>query len=96
MQPGSGISEGRAEYKAGKLIKVRARFEDDTIRDIRITGDFFLYPEEKIEDIERVLRDRRLDEVEDILAKVFSDVEYEGISPEALAKVIREAWKRRS
>lgn len=95
MQPPSGISEGRAAYKSGKLIKVHALFRDDEIVDIKITGDFFLYPEEKIENIERKLRNRRLNDAIEVIEEEMKDTEYEGISPEALWNAIREAWMRR-
>jgi lipoate---protein ligase len=39
----------------GKLIRLRLRLEDDVIKDIRITGDFFIYPESDIFRIEKAL-----------------------------------------
>ncbi len=91
-----GISEGRAIYKAGKLIRIRAEFQGDKIRKIRITGDFFLYPEEAIEKIENSLRELSIRDVKDKLEDIMKDMEYEGISPESLANAIEEAWKRRA
>ncbi|MCL5430311.1 MAG: lipoate--protein ligase family protein [Candidatus Marsarchaeota archaeon] len=50
-------------YKAEKgLIKISADVEGETIRSIRITGDFFLIPEESIVELERSLVGKRLDE----------------------------------
>lgn len=55
-------------YKAEKLIKILLEYEEDhhqeivrTINSIRITGDFFLYPEESLEDLELQLKGTRLD-----------------------------------
>ncbi len=48
------IYEGKNVYKAGKLIKINLEYSDK-IETIRITGDFFAYPEEGIERIEREL-----------------------------------------
>lgn len=47
----------RAIYKVpdGKLLKIFLEEEDGKINDIRITGDFFLYPEENVERLEREL-----------------------------------------
>lgn len=47
----------RAEYKAegGKLIKVQLSKKDNKIGFIKITGDFFMHPEELIEDLEKSL-----------------------------------------
>ena len=95
MQPTSGISEGKFDYKAGKLIKVRAVFEGDKIKEIKITGDFFLHPEEKIEEIEASLRGKRIKEIEETLRESMDGAEYAGISPKDLTYAIREAWKRR-
>ncbi len=91
-----GISEGKAIYKAGKLIRIKAEFEGEKIRKIRITGDFFLYPEEAIERIESSLKGLKISDVKEKLEEMMKDMEYEGISPEALAKAIEEAWKRRA
>ncbi|MCX6670850.1 MAG: hypothetical protein NTX92_02885 [Euryarchaeota archaeon] len=42
----------------GKLLKISIEFDekDKVIRDIRITGDFFAYPEEAIELMETKLK----------------------------------------
>jgi lipoate-protein ligase A len=42
----------------GKLVKVSVEYDEDThiLQNIRITGDFFAYPEEAIEVIERRLK----------------------------------------
>lgn len=47
----------KAEYKVrgGKLIRVQLAKKSDKIEKIKITGDFFLYPEEVIEDLEKIL-----------------------------------------
>jgi lipoate---protein ligase len=49
-------------YKAQKgLIKVNAEIDNETIKEIRITGDFFMYPEEAISLLELRLVGRTLD-----------------------------------
>ena len=60
---------GRAEYKVdgGKLLRVRLARRGNTIEKIRITGDFFLHPEEIIDELERELEGRFL--IETDLAK---------------------------
>jgi lipoate-protein ligase A len=61
-----GRTLGRAEYKVkgGKLIKVQLAVEDGRISRIKITGDFFLHPEDVIEEIEEALKGHVLDEQE--------------------------------
>jgi lipoate---protein ligase len=53
-------------YKTEKLIKILLKYEDDKegnriISSVRITGDFFLYPEESLENLEVQLKGTRLD-----------------------------------
>lgn len=49
---------GKATYKVkgGKMIKIQLALENKKIKDLKITGDFFLHPEETIEEIEKNLR----------------------------------------
>jgi lipoate-protein ligase A len=56
-----------ADYKAvgGKLLRVRMTVTEDSppvIQALRITGDFFMHPEEAIEDLEQLLTGVSLDE----------------------------------
>ncbi len=51
----------------GKLLKVFVEFEDDnadikTIKDIKITGDFFMHPEEKITILENAMKGKKVDD----------------------------------
>lgn len=58
--------ERRSDYKGpgGKLIRIRLGEEREKIRSIKITGDFFLVPEESLEKLERMLVDSPLRESE--------------------------------
>ncbi len=63
----SGADVRSGDYKAigGKLLRVRMTVTEDNppvIQTIRITGDFFMHPEEAIEDLEKVLIGAPLDE----------------------------------
>ena len=55
-----------ADYKApgGKLVRVRLRDGQGVIRSIKITGDFFLIPEESLGKLEKMLEDVPLREAE--------------------------------
>ena len=87
----------RAEYKAegGKLIKIQLRKEDDKIGFIKITGDFFMHPEDIIEDLERVLLGCSLDEK--VIAETIKHFMHErgavllGATPEDFARCIIKA-----
>jgi len=95
MQQGSGISRGKAVFKSGKLIKIDAVFNAERIERIKITGDFFLHPEEKIEELENALLGVELKDVEKVTARVLKNAEYVGIDVSSIAKTVEEAWKRR-
>lgn len=56
------LSEGA--FKAKKLVRLSIEHNEGKLRKIRITGDFFLYPEESIEDLEKTLRGRKLQKKE--------------------------------
>jgi len=52
--------QSKAVYKVpnGKLLKIDLEFDEENniIRQIKITGDFFAYPEESIEILEKELK----------------------------------------
>ncbi len=87
----------KAEYKVkgGKLIKVQLRKKDDRIDFIKITGDFFMHPEELIEDLEKTLIGCSLSETEITeTIKGFirrHKVSLLGVAPEDFAKCIIKA-----
>ena len=65
--PGEKLDRLRsADYKApgGKLVRVRLREEQGEIRSVKITGDFFLIPEESLGKLEKMLEDVPLREQE--------------------------------
>jgi len=53
-----------ADYKApgGKLVRIRLKEEQNQIRSVKITGDFFLLPEESLGKLEKMLEDAPLSE----------------------------------
>lgn len=55
-----------ADYKAlgGKLVRIRLKEEQGLITSIKITGDFFLIPEESLGKLEKMLEDAPLKEGE--------------------------------
>ena len=84
------------EYKTagGKLVRVDFDVADGALRDVVVSGDFFLYPEEALDAITGSLQglDAGLSEG-DIAARVSSAIpvgtEWLGSSPEALAIAVR-------
>ncbi len=96
MEIKSGTTEGRGIVKAGKLVKVLVSFDGERIERIRITGDFFLYPEESIEELESSLVGAKLEDVREIAEDVLKDKEAVGIDAESLSKAVMLAWKSRN
>ncbi len=95
MQQKSGYTEGRTDFKAGKLIRIRAKFRDDKIEEIRITGDFYIYPEDFIELLEEKLKGAKIEDVDKIINEVLEGAEYIGIDAKSLSMAVREAWMNR-
>ena len=62
MRAKNGILKGELKVKKGKLLKCMLTLENKKIREIKFTGDFFMYPEEKIEELENTLRGRDIHE----------------------------------
>lgn len=59
----------KGSYKAAKLIKISMDVENGVIISIKITGDFFMYPEDAIRGLENALIGASLD-VEDLKSRI--------------------------
>ncbi|MEM3041091.1 MAG: lipoate protein ligase C-terminal domain-containing protein [Nitrososphaerota archaeon] len=88
------VKEG--SFKAPKgLIKVRVESADSEISSIIITGDFFMYPEDQLWELEKKLRRTSINRKE-ILKKVRefyeeSNVITPGVSPEDFCEAVIRA-----
>jgi hypothetical protein len=71
MELRNGILSASYKVEGGKLLKCTLEVKDSVIQSAKITGDFFMYPEEKIEDLENIIKDLKLDEEE--ISKAISD-----------------------
>jgi len=71
---------GKSIYKIpeGKLLKIFLEFEENKINKVKITGDFFLHPEEGVEKIENNLKGIEIKK-EIIIEKVNEAVSSESI-----------------
>lgn len=84
------------KVKGGKLIQVKIDY-DKIIKNIEITGDFFIHPESSLEEIERCLIGVEVNEEEkEISERIKGVVKSEqaqliGLSPEDIARVVKEA-----
>ncbi|MGN6030798.1 MAG: biotin--protein ligase [Thermomicrobiales bacterium] len=86
------------EYKTpgGKLVIVDFTVEDHRLRDVMVSGDFFLYPEEALATIDAALEgmEQSLSQdeyAERIRLQLGPDVSLIGTSPEGIAIAVRRA-----
>lgn len=83
----------------GKLLRIKVEFnpEGELIEDVQMHGDFFIHPEEFVEDVEQLLVNLdQKDSEESITAALQRLVEDEGaelvgITPESIAKTFKTA-----
>jgi len=80
------------DYKIpnGKLIRLKAEVDDNKIKKISITGDFFLHPEEKIFELEKSLINILLskESLQPIVNKVLADATMVGISSDEFVNAL--------
>ncbi len=83
----------------GKMVKVRVEVRNDLIQRITILGDFFLHPEDTLEEMEQGLVGTRAEE--DIIANVIQGIldgrnaVFIGATARDLAKAIMIAYNAR-
>ncbi|MFW6074313.1 MAG: biotin--protein ligase [Chloroflexota bacterium] len=82
----------RGEYKTqgGKLVTVEYDVVDETLQNVQVTGDFFLYPEEAIAHITSALEGlpagmSRESIIASLNSSLNNDVTLVGFSTEAIA-----------
>ncbi len=92
------ITHSSRKVKEGKIVKVEVDCED-VIKKLKITGDFFLHPEDVLDDIEKTMVGLKKDVSFETLFVKINDIVKDndammiGISPESIAEVLREALK---
>ena len=81
------VSVKSADYKApgGKLVRVQLKEENGMIESVRISGDFFLVPEEDLSKLEKILEGVPLREPEVRLAisRFFNATQAQGLGVSA-------------
>lgn len=83
----------------GKLVKISLEYDEinNTISNVKITGDFFAYPEESIEILENSLKNTELKK-QILLKKIDSiissnNIEFIGVDAEGLSEGIMRCLK---
>jgi len=90
----------RGEYKVpgGKLVAAEVEVSSGVITDVAISGDFFLEPDEVLEDIDAALVGRpessTVADMASVIESVTRDAHMVGFTPEAVAIAVRRALGR--
>jgi hypothetical protein len=87
----AAVNVNQKMYKApGGLIRATTEVRDGAITWVSISGDFFIYPEEAIADLEARLVGVREDAVEGAIAAFYAErsIESPGVEPADIARVI--------
>ena len=88
------LSQSIYKVPQGKLLKISLEYDekDNVITDIRITGDFFAYPEEAIELMETKLRNTLMEraQLQAMIRSIITEyhIQFIGVDPEGLAQAI--------
>lgn len=92
------MKEAAMKVPGGKMVRVSLDSADSKIRKVVITGDFFLHPEELIQELETQLRGHEIDRsqltstIEEFLRR--NNATLMGASAADLASVIVSAHSR--
>ncbi len=83
----------RAEYKVpgGKLLVAETEVKDSVLTTVKVTGDFFMHPEEAINDLEEALTGRKVAQIDEIVEGFFGGKEITlfGVSEKDFAHVLK-------
>ena len=76
----------------GGLLRIDLELEGSNIKNIMISGDFFFFPEEKLEELEKELIGKNLEEVKNIVEEFYKRNNIEAsITPEDIYNALRKA-----
>jgi len=93
------IGKAAEKVHGGKLVKAEVDFAH-SVNYVKLTGDFFLHPEEEIEKIEASMRGMDADLPHDKIAERIRQAVEEhgivlfGVTEDAIARVVKEAMRR--
>jgi len=78
------------KIKNGKFIKINYEINNNIISKIKYTGDFFLYPEESLIDLERLLTGKKFeyDVLKPIIDTFFNDKMLIGVNASDFLQLI--------
>lgn len=74
----------------GKLVVVDTVLQDDHVIELEISGDFFAYPEEAVEELENDLKGLRISDIEKVIFEKASRITFIGLETADLIKALHE------
>ncbi|MBU0762572.1 MAG: hypothetical protein KKD39_06060 [Candidatus Altiarchaeota archaeon] len=77
----------------GKLLRVKVDYTGDTINNVVLGGDFFMHPEEKIEELENSLKNTKVADVKKRVYEVVDGVVLYGVDADTIVESVLEAAK---
>jgi lipoate---protein ligase len=87
------------DYKVpnGKLLRVYAEIKEGKVKEIKITGDFFVHPEAGIEYIEEEIRGEKIEEIEEKISKIIENkkIEIIGFEIKDLVEILNRIEKEK-
>jgi len=77
----------------GGLVCVKVFHKGELVRSVKITGDFFFYPEDKLFELEDSLSGKEMGQIGDTITEFYEKegIESPGVGPESFSEVIRKA-----
>jgi len=87
----AGVNVVHRMYKApGGLIRAILEVRDGILTSVSLSGDFFLYPEEKLLDLEAALENTPVEGAESVVMQFYADhsIESPGVAPQDFAQVL--------
>jgi lipoate---protein ligase len=84
------------KVQGGKLVRIKVDCNETVVNRVQITGDFFLHPEDTIEELESVLVGITREQDPVILGNIIStvldnnDAQFVGVTVEDLVRLIKE------
>ncbi len=85
------IGKAAIKVAGGKLLKAQVDYDGKTVKKAKLSGDFFIYPEETIERLEERLKGAKLSEVSGIVESELSAARLYGVDPASIVKAVKEA-----
>lgn len=76
----------------GKLLIIKA---DDSVENVKVQGDFFIYPEETLELIEDALSNTKQEMLKEVLKDVVKEgnIEMVGVTIEAICELMDQIYE---